>query len=237
MQDADISLMNDVENNYWWHVSRRFILQSVLQQRMKKRIGNILDVGCGTGSNLQWLNKFGEATGIDNNLKALSLCGVKNKVILGRADNLPINNMYALITAFDVLEHLEDDKKALKEWKRVVEKGGYLFISVPAYQWLFSSHDKQMMHYRRYNKGQLLQLVKEAGFKPVFSSYFFMFTFPLFVLQRIISKTTKKSFGYIQLPTIINNFFILLGKIEKWLMKYMSLPFGSSILLLAKKDD
>ena len=301
MKNTDIAEMRKQEQNYWWHVSRRFILQSVLkrflschsdfsschsghlfchsgldpesrQENKQKQIlparsGNqvqddrsgigmtksvipaqagiqkrtktkILDLGCGAGINFSWLRNFGEIMGVDNNKEAVEFCKGQGRVILGDAVNLPVTNeSQDLLTAFDLLEHLKDDKKALEEWNRVLKNKGYLFISVPAYQWLFGPHDKNLMHYRRYLLSNLLHLLKKAGFRPVFASYFFVFTFPVFVIQRMLSKVLGMASGYTATPPLINNFLINLGKFEAQLLRFIRLPFGSSILILVQKND
>lgn len=238
MQKSEIIQMQEAEKNYWWHVSRRFILKSVLKRFLRSKDNKILDIGCGTGINLIWLKDFGKVLGVDNNPKAVELCNKHGKAVLGNAVNPPIeNNSCNLIAAFDVLEHLEDDRKALSNWEGILEDDGYLFLSVPAYQWLFGPHDKNLMHYRRYSLGQLVDLLKQVNLKPIYCSYFFIFTFPMFMLQRIISQVLNKSPGYTKTPSFINNFLIVLSKIEAWLMKFISLPFGSSILILARKND
>jgi len=239
MQEADILKMQKQEKNYWWHVGRRFVFQSVLNKFLvDKKDFKIVDVGCGTGANLNWLKKFGDVVGVDSNQTAIGFAEKKHNVTWGLANKLPFKNASAnLITAFDVLEHVKNDNDALQEWSRVLSQNGYLFISVPAYQWLYSPHDKQMQHYRRYLLSNLLEKIKKAGFKPIFSSYFFMFVFPVFIIQRLLSKIFNAAPGYTEASPRLNNFLISLSKIEAWLMRGVSLPFGSSLLILAKKDD
>ena len=247
MQKKNIIEMQKQEQNYWWHISRRFILQSVLerffschsavQQSPEIKI-NILDVGCGTGGNLGWLSKFGDVIGIDNSLEAVKFCQKSGDAKWGKTEQLPFeNNSYNLITAFDILEHTQDDSSVLKEWYRVLKPKGYLYITVPAYQWLFSPHDKQLMHYRRYNSSDLLKLLRQADFAPIFASYFFMFTFPILVFQRIIAKIFDITPGYTKTSKGINNFLIKITNLESTLLQNNSLPFGSSILVLAQKNE
>lgn len=267
MEKQDIAEMHKQEQNYWWHIGRRFVLKSVLkrffysevtksvileseatpesniydsgQARMTRREKlQIIDVGCGTGANLKWLKKFGNVIGIDNSQEAVKFCQKYGNAKWGQADYLPFkNDSCDLVTAFDVLEHMSNDKVVLKEWHRVLKIGGYLYITVPAYQWLFSPHDKQLQHYRRYLISNLSERLQKVGFKSIFASYFFMCTFPVFIIQRIASQAFNVTPGYTKVSNRINNFLIGLSKIEAWLLKFISFPFGSSIVILAKKNE
>lgn len=292
MKDTDIELMREMEGKYWWHVSRRFILQSILKrylfpERLPIRLltdrkvtfrhagsayspsfwgaseatpesyiqthpesntrswtsqdddvrksSSILDVGCGSGINMQWLKNFGKVTGVDNSSKAIEFCQQYGKTISADATKLPLqNNNFCLITAFDVLEHLKDDELAIKEWGRVLQPGGYLFISVPAHQWLFSNRDTALKHYRRYNLQNLQKLLRQNNLEPVFSSHIFALVFPLFVLQRIFLQKASSSV-YPQLPKLLNDFLEWVSNSEVPLLKFMRLPFGGSIVILARK--
>jgi len=264
MDDQAVRVMAEEEKTYWWHVSRRQILQTILgryfsdycsngvrtndanSSRLVPRTVKIIDVGCGTGENFYWLSKFGEVTGADTNELAVKLASKKGRVILGRApafagqaEDLPVDNgEFDLVTAFDVLEHLKDEKRVLGEWGRVLCPGGLLFISVPAHQGLFGPHDRALGHFRRYNLRQLTKLLQTNGFHIIFSSYFFCLTFPLFWLQRTLAKKSAHTTAqYVAVPKLINNCLIGLGKIESWWLSWAKFPFGSSIVVLAKKND
>ena len=265
MDNIAITEMQKQEQNYWWHVSRRFILKTVLakfflchpeldsgsmidsgsksgmtrgESGMTDNKINIIDVGCGTGINFAWLNKFGNVIGVDNNQEAVKFCQKYGNVKWGKAEQLPFkNNSYNLLTAFDILEHTQDDMGVLKEWYRVLQPKGYLYITVPAYQWLFGPHDRQLMHHRRYLLSNLLKLLKQAGFTPIFASYFFIFTFPLLMFQRLIAKIFNITPGYTKISQNINNLLIKITNLESALLKNAPLPFGSSIMILARKDE
>ena len=238
MRNETIEELRKYEQEYWWHVGRRFILESVLKRFFKHKDRKILDIGCGTGINLNWLKDFGDVVGVDNNEEAIKFCERYGKATLGSATKLPISNeSQDLITAFDILEHLKNDNEALQKWHRVLKHNGYLFISVPAYQWLFGPHDKNLMHYRRYLLSNLVTILEKAGFKPLFASYFFTFTFPVFLIQRVLVGISGRAPGYTAVPICINSFLIFLEKFEAWLLRFMTLPFGSSILILARKND
>jgi len=253
--------MQQQEQSYWWHVSRRFILQTILARHAKlivchsgtphptspyqgeERRGScsrqILDVGCGTGANFEWLSKFGDVTGVEINKTAVELAHHEGKVAWGRAEDLPVeDSKFDLVVALDVLEHLSDETRAIKEWGRVLCPHGKLFIAVPAYQGLFGPHDRALEHYRRYSLCGLNKLLRQNGFHPIFSTHIFCLTFPLFLIQRWLAKRSSVTKSqYISVPSWTNNILIGLGKIEAIWLKWFKFPFGSSIVILAKKDD
>ncbi|MBN2585276.1 class I SAM-dependent methyltransferase [Patescibacteria group bacterium] len=195
-----------------------------------------MDIGCGAGLNMDFLKRWGDVVGIDQSEVALSLARQYGAVEKGDALNLPRpDEVIDLITAFDVLEHLPDDGKALREWYRVLKSGGYVAISVPAYQWLYGPHDKILLHKRRYTLGELSLKLSRAGFQTIFASYVFMFTFPVFLVQRLLTKSLNRGAGYNSAPPIINQILIGLGRLEAMLIKSIKLPFGSSVFILARK--
>ncbi|MFA5967585.1 MAG: class I SAM-dependent methyltransferase [Patescibacteria group bacterium] len=267
MDDQAVRALAEEEKTYWWHISRRAILQTILNRfhgllfchperndsgvegsppldsstslgMTREEKLRILDVGCGTGENFYWLSKFGEIVGTDTSELAVALAAQKGKAVLGRAEDLPVESgEFDLVTAFDVLEHLADESRVLGEWGRVLLSGGLLFISVPAYQSLFGPHDRALGHFRRYNLRPLTKLLQNNGFNIIFSSYFFCLTFPLFWLQRIfVKKSSQALVQYIAVPKWINNFLIGVGKVESWWLSFAKFPFGSSIVILAKKS-
>ncbi|MEA1909725.1 MAG: class I SAM-dependent methyltransferase [Patescibacteria group bacterium] len=240
MQNNEIGNLLKQENRYWWHVSRRIILQTFVQKIVQNnRIEKILDVGCGTGFNLQWLKKFGEVIGVDSNEEAVRLCNNRNIVaIQGNTDTLPSQiHGVSLVTAFDVLEHIENDNRALQEWGRVLRPNGRLLLTVPAYQWLFGPHDKNLSHYRRYYLPDLIKKIENNGFKVIQSSYFFFLTLPLLIISRFVDRITNKTSGYQEIPNWLNKLLIFSTSWEaKVIAKGYRLPFGSSILIYARKQ-
>lgn len=296
MKEPAFAEMQQQEQTYWWHISRRLILQTILSRffghfscrhsgeslgRLQNRINQstrswthpspkgyggltqdqddgssapplikgrlggvcpdgikILDVGCGTGANFAWLSKFGEVTGVEINKTAVELARPGGKIVWGRAEDLPVEDKsFDLVVAFDVLEHLSDETRALEEWRRVLNSRGKLFIAVPAYPRLFGPHDIALEHYRRYSMRGLNKLLKQNGFKPVFYSHIFCLTFPLFFVQRFLVRNSKEiKSQYISIPKWLNNFLIGIGKIESIWLKWFKFPYGSSIAILAIKE-
>src|SRR6185436_1790311 len=148
MQQHTYAIMRRVEESHWWFVGRRQIIRSFLERLVRARLAgsgaasagapaelNILDVGCGTGANLDMLSEFGKAEGVDVSAEALSFCRARGleQVKLGAAEALPYaDGSFDLVTGLDVVEHLDDDVAGLKEMRRVLRPGGEALLFVPA---------------------------------------------------------------------------------------------------------
>ncbi|RLC37543.1 hypothetical protein DRH29_01595 [candidate division Kazan bacterium] len=242
MELAEYTRMERYEKNYWWHIGRRYILGQILTKFVTPTGKlNVLDLGCGTGINFSWLKKWGVVTGLDNEPNALSYCRQKSayhRLIQDDATR-PSSEKYDLITAFDLLEHMEDDRLALRRWHSNLTPSGYLLLTVPAHQWLFGAHDKALHHKRRYSSFELSQKIRAAGFKIKFLSPFFFFVFPVFVVIRLVKKYAKPETTYETVSDAIhlNGFLVWLSKLEAYLLTSgIGLPWGSSILVVATKD-
>ena len=137
---------------------------------------------------------------------------------------------------FDVLEHLEDDSKCLEVIRtRLLNDGGSLVLTVPAYMWLWSNHDLSHDHLRRYSRSGLIKLLKEAGYKNVRISYFFTLLFPLGMIERALGKIFHLNAG-MKLPNrVINFIFGCVCGLEVWLIKFINLSYGMSLIVIAER--
>lgn len=236
MQTREYQKMFQLEASHWWFVSKRNFIKSLLQLIKLPLKSSLLDIGCGTGINLRFLSQFGQAQGIDTSSLAIKLCQKRHlRVQQAQAAKLPFKpESFDLVTFFDVLYHqdVKSDIKALKQAYHILKPHSHILITDCAHQWLFSSHDKTMHARQRYSKKELEAKVIQAGFKITKSSYIFSFTFPFFVFNRLI----KKSGSDVEpIPNFINQLLISALKLEASLLKYINLPFGSSIIILAQK--
>ena len=171
MQQHTYAIMDSVEDKHWWFVGRRVILESFLKGITEKistpnSALRILDIGCGTGANLEMLSQFGSSEGVDVSDDALEFCRGKGLTVQkGLAEKLPFENeAFDVTTALDVVEHLDDDIAGLKEMFRVTKKGGYSLIFVPAFMWLWGVQDDISHHRIRYTKSQIVDRLKKAGY-------------------------------------------------------------------------
>ena len=193
MQSHHYPILFQVEETHWWYVGRRRIIQSLVEKictALNKANPRILDVGCGTGANLKMLAAYGKAEGVDISPQAVEFCGQRglDSVKLGAAEQLPYeNDSFELVTALDVIEHLDDDVAGLREMRRVLRRDGRLLLFVPAFMFLWGVQDDVSNHRRRYTLPRLLSAIKEAGFSVEWSSYAnISFFLPVLVVRSVM---------------------------------------------------
>lgn len=188
----------ELEDRHWWFRSRRRIVWALLNRSGLGEARRILDAGCGTGRNLVEFGSLGEAEGVDASADAVEYCRRRGLSRVQRAplEDLPFDaGRFDLIIATDVIEHLDDDLRALRELHRVSAPGGRLLITVPAYAWLWSPHDESMHHRRRYSMRQLRERVTAAGWSPEEESYFFTTLLPAVAAVRAVRRFSGESNG------------------------------------------
>jgi SAM-dependent methyltransferase len=235
--------MLEQENTHWWFCSRRKIVGSLLQSLTLKPNANILEAGCGSGGNLPMLSGLGgKLFAFEMYDKAREHAAARKiaNVESGKLpDSIPfIGTNFDLICLFDVLEHVEDDNAALKALAARMNTGGSICISVPAYQWLFVRHDRLHHHFRRYSKSELIQKIKVAGLQVEFVNYWNFFLFPVALLIRILdlfNYPKNHTIGSKKPSETINRLMFKLVSSERFVLPFMKLPFGLSLLLIAKK--
>ena len=234
--------MSDVEDTHFWYKGMRFISRLILANYLLNKNNNILDAGCGTGGNFNFLSQFGKVVGIDISEYAINLA--KQKGILnikkGSIDNIPYpDNSFDLITGFDVIGHKQvNEKKAIDEFYRVLKPGGLLMIRVAAYEWLYSNHDLKVQNSRRYTKKSLINVLKRKNFQVIKKTYANTFLFPFIVLKRLMSNlfNLKKTESDVKTyNSLISQLLFIPFFIEGIIINLVSLPFGTSIIVVAKK--
>jgi SAM-dependent methyltransferase len=206
----------------------------------------ILDVGCGTGTMLTYLASYGRAQGVDIDEEAVGYCherGVKD-VRLGAAADLPFDNdSFDLVTALDVVEHLDDDAAALREMGRVLRPGGYLLVTVPAHRFMWGDQDEVNMHKRRYVAAELRERFAAMGFDVLRVSYMnALFFAPIAGIRllrrlqrRLQPRTAPKSDFRFAVPRRLNSLLALMFGAEAPIIRRVDIPFGVSIMGLARK--
>jgi SAM-dependent methyltransferase len=244
MQQHTYAIMNRVEDSHWWFVGRRAILEEFLRQIIqnpKSKIQNpkILDVGCGTGANLEMLAQFGESEGVDVSYDALEFCRAKGlKVHKGLAEELPFaDESFDVVTALDVVEHLDDDVAGLKEMRRVLKTGGKTLIFVPAFMWLWGVQDDISNHRIRYTKKQIVGRLEKAGFTIERATYANWTFFAPILAGRTLMKITglkPESENNVNVSAL-NGFFGKIFSAERFWLKNFDFPFGVSIVITATK--
>ncbi|MDL2341613.1 MAG: class I SAM-dependent methyltransferase [Patescibacteria group bacterium] len=243
MNKIEYQRMASREKNYWWHLGRLRIVETYIKKISNDRKDiKILNVGCGTGGTISLLEKYGRVENVDISDDAIAFMrqnGFKN-VSKVTGIELPYNdNEFDIIVALDVLEHIEDDSKALNEWRRVLKPRGNILITVPAYQWLWTSHDTSLQHFRRYTVTSLRSRAAEVRLTAVRQSYAFVFSLPLVVsfrfLNKLLGRKVTEDTSYVDVPNGVNNLFTRFLYLEAILHRFLKFPAGTSVITLLRK--
>lgn len=242
MYEHEYDAMYRLENSYWWYVARRALAVELLHDEIDGRDSvRILDVGCGTGANVDAFAQLAPTVGVDTSMDALHFCqrrGIRT-VALSPVEDLPFAcGTFDVVTALDVLEHTDDDLHALREVRRVMKPESLILITVPAYGFLWSEHDEALKHRRRYTAHELRNKLVVSGFDVVRTSYFIStLFFPILALriwQGLRKNSTHPKTSVQLLPEWINASLVGLLGLERKLFQQMNLPFGVSIVALAR---
>lgn len=243
MKKTEYARMAEREKNYWWHLGRLRIIQTYVGRAVgPKKKPLIMNIGCGTGGTIDMLESFGTVDNVDisdDAIEFMKQCGYKR---LTKVDDIKLpfkDKTYDIVGAFDVLEHIENQTGALKEWKRILKDKGAIVITVPAYQWLWSDHDVSLYHERRYTTRRLKQAAREAGLRVEKKSYAIVFSLPMIVAFRFINKIRGKKAdsetSYVDVPNWVNTMFTKFLYGEAAMHKIIRFPFGTSVVTILRK--
>ena len=245
MQSHHYPILYEVEETHWWYVGRRRIIQYLVEKictTLNNPNPRILDVGCGTGANLKMLATHGRAEGVDISSQAVDFCRERglDSVRLGAAEQLPYENgSFDLVTALDVVEHLDDDVAGLREMRRALRRDGRVLLFVPAFMFLWGVQDDVSNHRRRYTLPGLLKAVEAAGFSVEWSSYanisFFLPVLAVRSVMRWLGLRADTEYGINISP--MNGPFSRLFAAERFVFKRGTLPFGVSAVCIARRVD
>lgn len=211
-------------------------------ERERRAPGPLLDLGCGTGAATQYFvqtHPDRDVIGADFSPEALRFARGRglDRLVMADAEALPFPDArFGAAVCLDLLEHVRDDHKAAREVFRCLEPGGIFILNVPAYRWLWGSHDVALMHYRRYSGREVRALLEGAGFQVERLSYSIFLLFPLVLAQRLVAKV-RRSEG-VKMPRVsdrMNARLIKLLDFEGGLVQRMRLPWGSSLTAVARK--
>ena len=235
-----------LEQDHWWWVGRRNIVLHLLDReiaadaRLAKPL-RLLDVGTGGGGILPFLSKYGEVVAVDPEPAAVAAASARSFDVRqgGLPADLPFgsNEKFDVITALDVIEHVEADVESLQNLRKLLEPHGRLIVTVPAFQFLWSGHDVINEHKRRYTKAELRTKLQRAGFHVRVISYCNSALFLPIAAVRLLSRKneTKTALGVVPKPA--NAFLGGLFGMERHIIPMLSLPFGVSLVAVASVEE
>jgi SAM-dependent methyltransferase len=233
--------MFEAEERQWWYAGMRAI-SFALFDRALPRDGHpvFLDAGCGTGVNLEHLATRGHAVGVDLSEDAVAFCRSRG-VAAARGSVLALpfrDGAFDGATSFDVLYHrwVTDDRAAVREMVRVLKPGGLLLVRVPALSLLWGAHDEAVHSRHRYTKGELVELLKGEGLAVLQATYGNFFLFPVLLLRRSLDRLMGREGSDVGfLPAPLEWLFRALLQTEARLVRFVALPIGASVFVLAVK--
>lgn len=231
--------MYKTESHHFWHKAKREYVEKMIRTHTKGNKKDLLDIGCGTGKNIEIFSKMGEAYGIDSSDEALSFCRKRGIVHLkkGLAEKIPHEDgQFDVVSILDVLEHV-NDTEAVQEMKRVLKRKGIAVVTVPAFSWLWSKWDEVLGHKKRYTKKSLLSLFPAAGWEVKKITYIHSFlVIPTLIIRSIKSKQNKEYASDFQLMNPFINWILhLLSGLEQMVVTRYDMPFGTSLLCVVQK--
>lgn len=242
MDKAAYIEMDQLEATNWWFVARRLILRKILDGMELRQNSKILEIGSGTGGNLEMLSQYGEVTAVEMEKLPfeLSLKKASPNVKIQKGflpDNLNVKHSeFDVVCLLDVLEHIDQDEESLNAVKSLLSSQGKLLITVPAYSWLWSSHDVFNHHKRRYTKKQLISDLECAGFNVFNCSYFNTYLFPVAVGVRLWERLFSRketNVGVDNKSKFTNAVLLSIFATERHLFPKKVMPFGLSIWAVA----
>jgi len=245
VDEAEYRKMYEFEDSHWWFRGKRAIVKNMIARfATPARDARVLDVGCGTGANLELLAQFGSAYGVDIHPLALELSRRRGLVRLSRASALALpfaDARFDVVTALDVLYHrrVSDLEVTLRELFRVCKPGGLLVVTDSALEELRSSHDVAYHGARRFRRGELSARLEAAGFAIVKASYMNSLLFPIAVVARVADRLRPRAAApHSSLERVhpaMNRVLTHVYGLESRILRGTDLPFGLSVLLVARK--
>ena len=233
MDEIELSSLAENEEFHWWFAERRNLLRVWASQLPSDT--NLLDIGAGVGTQSRLLkDEFGfHVIAVEQSTYGSKKCRENGlETLQENATNLSLDNdTIDAVIAMDVLEHVQEDDKALSEIFRVLKDDGIFFITVPAFQFMWSKHDEAVQHARRYSKREITHKLQESGFLVTNIRYWNSIVFPIALIKRLFNLGKSDLNAP---PRIINYILTRVIRIERK-NKYCGYFPGTSIILTARK--
>lgn len=242
MDITEFNLQARIEDIHWWFRARREIILDLLKKYMPMGLNKMLaEIGCGTGGNLKFLRNHYQVIGVDISPDAVRYARERTgcNVLLGDFRNVLIykwENIDIVLLA-DVLEHVEEDARFLKDIVEAMKTGAILLITVPAHSFLWSQHDKVLGHKRRYSGKALRSLWENLKVEELFFSSFNSILLPLIAVYRVFKvDTLRPAKSDLRLPlSWINHLLYRVFSIERIFLRFFPLPCGISYIAVLRK--
>ena len=241
MDPAYAAVHAEEDRAHWWFIGRRAVILAEMARRLPAGRARMAELGCGSGGMLEALARFGTAVGVETDAALRARAQERGLDVRAGAlpDAIPLHpGRWDAVCLFDVLEHVDDEAGALAACRRLLVPGGRLFVTVPAYAWLWSRHDELLGHRRRYTARGLRQVAERAGFTVERLTYFNTILAPPIMAVRIVRAALRRPGHDLDRPAPwLNRALAACFSAEARLLRWTSPPFGISILLVARRAD
>lgn len=241
VNEREIARLAQADRTSWWIRGRRALVSAVLRSTRPGPGGLVGDLGCGAGGMREAFRGVGPVVGIDLSPLAIDVCRAKDYrwLALGALERLPLRGeTLDLAGVTDVLEHVEDDERVVRECLRVLKPGGILLVTVPALRWLYSDHDRALGHIRRYSRADVRRLFSRSGFQIERITYFNTLLLPLAIVFRIagmLRRGPRSRADPLDLGGPWNWIAYHVFAVEQALIRFIDLPVGLSLLCVVRK--
>lgn len=239
MDSAYVATHVEEDRRHWWFLGRQAVLRSALEAAFPQGGRRLVEIGCGTGAFLPVAAKLGEVVGVEASPDFREAARRRGFTVLPGSlpDRLPPGLGFVDgVLLFDVLEHIEEDREALRTVAGLLRPGGLLICTVPAYPWLWSPHDEALGHRRRYTRRGLSEVARAAGLRPLRVSHFNTLLAPPIVAVRLLRRWCRSGGHDLTRPARpLNALLTRVFSLEAALLRWTDLPFGVSILMVARR--
>lgn len=251
---ANVPIPDHIDHDdHWWFSGRTRAINSLMRRLLPLTEGlQVLDVGCGAGNMIHHLSRYGQVRGIEVDPRPVQEARARGYHVEQHDATQPYpfdEATFDLVTAFDVIEHVDDDLAILRAAYRTVKPGGHIVITVPAFMWLWSHNDDINAHKRRYTAQELKTKLAQTGFDVRRVSYNNFFIFPLAAGLILLRRGNEPELASHHLDEAeyevemepasppVNAILTQAGKLEAGLMRLISFPFGTGLLAIARKPE
>ena len=234
MKQAYADVYRELHQRHWWWRSREAVLLREIALRAPAGgFGRILDIGCGDALFFEQLARFGDVRGVEADASLVREDGpFRDRIHVGPFDaTFLADHPFGLILMLDVLEHMPEPEQALRRVAELLNPGGALLLTVPAFQVAWTRHDDWNEHQMRYTRRSFETLARRAGLTPVSSRYLFHWLFPVKLVVRAIEALRAAPAGPARVPPEwLNRTLLRISRSEERLLRWARLPFGTSLL-------
>lgn len=242
----------ELEDSHWWFRGRRRVYLGLIEAHLAgSRPARVLDLGCGMGGFLPGLSELGARVyPADISVPGLVFCrerGYGGGVVVDGYALPYADESFDLVCLFDTIEHIEDDRAVMREVARILKPGGSVFVSVPAYQFLFSNNDRIAQHHRRYTRGRLAEVFRAADLRVRRNTHANVLLFPLILpavlvikaLEALIPRKADPKHTNLSwpIPGFVHDLLAGLFAAELPVSRRVDVPVGHSIAAIATRAD